>query len=180
MIVGTKVRLRALTRSDLPNLVRWRNDPAVSDYLVRRSLPASIEQESDWFERSLSSQDAIRLAIETLAGGEHIGYIVLSGIDWRSRRAELGILIGETRYQNQNYGSDATVALLTYAFKELGLHRVYVEILESNSRSIKMFERIGFQLEGRLREHVYRNGAYHGVLVMAIIDRELAAGRDSA
>jgi len=120
------------------------------------------------------------LAIETLAGGEHIGYIVLSGIDWRSRRAELGILIGETRYQNQNYGSDATVALLTYAFKELGLHRVYVEILESNSRSIKMFERIGFQLEGRLREHVYRNGAYHGVLVMAIIDRELAAGRDSA
>ncbi len=94
----------------------------------------------------------------------------MHNIDWKNRSAELlGIFTGEKEYWGQGYGSDAINALLRFAFREMNLHRIYLHVHDYNERAIRCYEKCGFQLEGRQREALFRDGRYHDVLLMSIL-----------
>lgn len=170
MIWGQKTRLRAIEREDLPTFVRWFNDPEVRQYLAMY-MPMSLADEEKWFERQLEDQNSRVFAIET-EEGVHIGNIGLHNIDWKNRRAILGIVIGEKEYWGQGYGSDAIMALLGFAFGEMNLHRVYLTVYDYNHRAIRCYEKCGFRHEGRLREAHFSSGQYHDELMMGILQEE--------
>jgi RimJ/RimL family protein N-acetyltransferase len=172
MIYGKLVRLRALTRADLPLLAEWRNDPEIKALLGGWSFPVSLEAEQEWFEKARQVESTRRLAIEVLADGRYIGNIGLYDIGWKDRKAEYGILIGDKTAWGQGYGLDASRALLAYAFRELNLHRVFLRVLAHHGRAIRLYEKIGFQVEGRLRQDVFRGGAYQDTLIMGILASE--------
>ncbi len=175
MIYGHRVRLRAIERSDIPNFVRWFNDPEVRQYLLMYS-PMSEAQEERWFERQLEGADHL-FAIEALVDGEwvHIGNCGLHKIDWKNGHAELGIVIGEKAFWGQGFGTDAVRALLRFAFHELRLHRVYLDTYDFNPRAIRCYEKAGFRREGTKREALFREGCYHDVHLMAILRHEFDA-----
>ena len=50
--------------------------------------------------------------------------------------------------------------LLDYLFHQLNMHMVYLEVLESNARAQHVYERLGFHIDGRLRQRIFRNGTY--------------------
>jgi RimJ/RimL family protein N-acetyltransferase len=154
--------------------VRWFSDPEVRTFLLINS-PISHAQEEKWFERKLEEEDSELFAIETL-DGKHIGNIELFDVHHIHRQAELGVVLGEKSYWGQGYGSDAIRALLRFAFEELNLHRVQLRVYEDNARGRRAYEKCGFQLEGRLRDAVYRRGRYYDVLMMGILDHELEPG----
>ncbi|MCD6507633.1 GNAT family N-acetyltransferase [Candidatus Poribacteria bacterium] len=170
MLVGEKVRLRALERTDIPRLVKWLNDPEVKRYL-RMYWPMSQAEEEIWFERQLSNPNARIFAIEA-EDGTHIGNISLDEIDWKNRKAIMGIIIGERDYWDQGYGSDAVKTLLSFAFHELNLNRIELSVYDFNPRAIRCYEKCGFVIEGRLRQSIFRNGRYHDELKMAILREE--------
>jgi len=173
MIYGEKVRLRPIEREDLPRFVAWFSDPEVRRHLTVW-LPFSLAQEERWFESHLEqveSQKAAVLAIET-AEGDHIGSIGLHRIDWKSRHAELGILIGEKSYWGQGYGTDAIHTLLRLGFSEMNLHRVMLRVDADNARAIRCYEKAGFQKEGTLRETVFREGTYVDQHIMSVLKPE--------
>lgn len=170
MIYGEKTRLRRVEREDIPTFVRWFNDPEVREFLMMYR-PLSTAEEEKWFEGQLEDQDSELFAIET-ADGVHIGNIGLHRINWRDRKAELGIVIGEKEYWGKGYGSDAIRTLLCFAFEEMNLHRVFLRAFEDNARGIRAYEKCGFQHEGRLREAIYRKGRYYDELRMGILDHE--------
>ena len=172
-MVGEKVRLRPIERSDLPRYVAWFGDPEVRRHLAIY-LPFSLAQEERWFEgllERLAQQSDVVSAVETL-DGVHIGNVGLHSIDWKNRCAELGIIIGEKAYWNQGYGTDAIRTLLGLAFHEMNLHRVFLRVDADNGRAIRCYEKAGFQREGTSRERVFREGAYHDQYVMSILERE--------
>ena len=176
MIVGEKVRLRAIERDDLPRFVEWFSDPDVRRYLDMY-LPFSLAQEERWFEslqERLEKREVVMLTIET-SGGAHIGNISLFDIHWKERHAELGITIGEKDYWGQGYGTDAVRTMLRLAFEEMNLHRVFLRVHADNARGIQCYEKVGFQKEGTLRENVFREGAYIDMYVMGILESEFAA-----
>ena len=170
MIRGQRTRLRAIEREDLPTFVRWLNDPEVRQYLAMY-MPMSMAEEERWFERQLEDPDSRIFAIETEDGG-HIGNIGLHSIDWKNRKALLGIVIGEKEYWGQGYGSDAIRTLLGFAFGEMNLHRVFLTVYDYNERAIRCYEKSGFQHEGRLREARFSDSRYHDELMMGILQKE--------
>lgn len=170
MIYGDKTRLRRIERSDIPTFVRWFSDPQVREFLLL-NRPISLAEEERWFERQLESSEDHIFAIET-TDGTHIGNIGLHDIDPIHRSAEMGIVIGEKKYWGQGYGSDAIRALLGFAFYDLNLHRVSLKVYEDNPRAIRAYEKSGFQHEGRLRQAIYRKGAYYDELMMSILRPE--------
>ena len=85
---------------------------------------------------------------------------------------EVSIYIGEEKWQEKGYASDALHLLLKYGFCELRLHRVYAIIFEYNESSIKFFEKNGFEFEGRHREARFWDGKFHDELVYGILDHE--------
>jgi RimJ/RimL family protein N-acetyltransferase len=175
-IPGKRLRLRAIERSDIPTFVRWFNDPEVRHYL-EMLMPMSQAQEERWFEAHLERGDSHIFGIETL-DGLLIGNIGLSDIDWRNRRAVLGIVIGEKEYWGKGYGTEAIMALLRFVFENMNLQRVDLKVFDYNQRAVRCYEKCGFKLEGRLRQAHFHDGEYHDELVMGILRNELI--RDEA
>ena len=173
MIYGEKTRLRRIEREDIPTFVRWFGDPDVRSFLLVNS-PISHAQEEKWFERKLEDDDSELFAIETL-DGTHIGNIELFDFQRIHSRAELGVVIGEKAYWGQGYGSDAIRTLLRFGFEELNLHRIQLCVYEDNERGIRAYQKCGFQLEGRQRDAIYRQGRYYDLLIMGVLADEFAA-----
>jgi RimJ/RimL family protein N-acetyltransferase len=84
----------------------------------------------------------------------------------------VGIFIGDKDYWNQGYGSDAMQLLLKYGFNSLNLNRIYLHVFDTNPRAIRAYEKVGFVLEGRLRQDIFLNGSYVDVLMMSVLRSE--------
>jgi RimJ/RimL family protein N-acetyltransferase len=174
MIQGNDIRLRAIERSDLPRFVVWLNDAEVTANLSMY-LPFSLPEEESWYENNLKHpSEEHPLAIEIRQGEEWIvvGNLGLFSINWTARNAELGIFIGDKRFWNHGWGTKAMQLALRHAFNTLNLHRVYLQVFETNPRAIHVYEKVGFQVEGRKRQDVFRQGRYLDVILMSILQSE--------
>ncbi len=109
--------------------------------------------------------------IRTLADDRLIGFIGL-GVDLIHSDAWVGIGIGERDAWGKGYGTDAMQICLRYAFLELGLQRVSLGVFEYNPRAQRSYEKAGFQLEGRTRQDVLRDGKRFDSLWMGILREE--------
>jgi RimJ/RimL family protein N-acetyltransferase len=105
---------------------------------------------------------------------ELIGEVVLNNIDTTNRSASVRIGI-RAAYTNRGYGSAALGLMLAYAFEDLQLHRVELEVFAFNSRAIHVYEKLGFHREGVLRDVLYADNTYHDAIVMSMLDHEYRA-----
>jgi RimJ/RimL family protein N-acetyltransferase len=171
MLEGKHVRLRQIEELDLPKLRDWRNSPYIRAY-TREYRPLNMLNQKKWFEFLLTDQSNIMFVIEKKDNEEIIGCCGLTHINWKEGHGEVSIYIGEEKWQEKGYASDALQLLLNYGFCELRLHRIYAIIFGYNEASIKFFEKNRFKLEGRHREARFWDGKFHDELVYGILDHE--------
>ncbi len=163
------VYLRAVEVSDLDRTWKWHNDPELYELLVSAFRYVSHAAEEEWIHRKTAySQTEIRLAICLQQGDQHIGNIHLTDIDWVSRHACIGIFMGEPQHWSKGYGQQAMRLLLRHAFDDLGLYRLYLTVLADNLRAIRVYEKCGLVVEGRLRQHAYKRGQFKDLIFMGI------------
>ena len=74
--------------------------------------------------------------------------------------------------RSKGYGSDATRIMVWVGFNILGLHSIYLDLMEDNQQARGTYEKIGFKQVGILRETEYIDGAYKGLLIMDILRDE--------
>ena len=115
------------------------------------------------------------IGIDSLAGLIHP---MKGRHNWKNRTASLGILIGEKDYQGRGFGPDAVRTMLKFAFDELNLHRVELDVMAFNTRAIRCYEKVGFRHEGIRRESFFRGGKYHDLHVMAVLRKDFHALSD--
>ncbi|MEO6461999.1 MAG: GNAT family protein [Candidatus Eisenbacteria bacterium] len=175
MITGEKVRLRAYREDDLKNNVAWLNNPTVTRYLLNMR-PWSVVEEKAWLDRVMRNEDpnSATFVVET-NDGEYVGSAGLMHIDHRNRTAEAGIVIGRPEEWGRGQGTDAMKTLLKHGFEELNLHRIALRVYTFNERAIRSYQKLGFVEEGRLRQAMFRHGAWHDVILMAILADEYFA-----
>lgn len=75
-------------------------------------------------------------------------------------------------YQGQGYGSEAIVWALDWAFRHANMHRVGIEAHAWNEGAVRLYQRLGFVVEGRKREVVWYDGAWHDGVEMAMLEDE--------
>ena len=172
MTEGRKVRIRALKKTDIDEIMKWINDPEVMENLLMR-YPVSRYQEEKWIEKALDDSNPRNkvFALET-KDGVYLGGIGLNATNWENRNAEVGIVIGKKEHWNKGYGTDAMMSILDFAFNQMNLHRVYLRVFEYNLRGIKSYEKCGFKKEGIIRDDRYVNGEYHDTIIMGILKGE--------
>lgn len=174
MIYGDRIRLRSVTRRDLPQFVEWLNDPEVRSGLLMY-LPLSFEDEEAWFENMIKSPAAQHPMVIEVRNDDDWTMIGTCGfhlIDWRIRSTEVGIFIGEKSYWNQGYGTEVMQLLLKHGFNTLNLNRIALEVFETNPRAIRTYEKAGFVHEGRRRQDMFQDGRYIDVLLMSVLRSE--------
>jgi len=159
MITGKKVYLSNLDRSNLEQLRQWRNNPELRQYF-REYREISQDMQTAWYEsRVLNNSNQVDFEIHDLETGKLIGHCGLYYINWAYRTAEFGIYIGDFDYRGKGAGSDSLRTLIKYGFEDLNLNRIWAEVYTNNS-ALDMYTHIGFQVEGVMRQTVYKNGQY--------------------
>jgi len=172
MIVGEKVRLRAIEEEDLALLQKWRNDPETYRNFFEHE-PLSMAMQKRWFERYLCSANERMWIIEPVGQGQPVGTIGYAAMDRRNRRCEVGrILIYPRESRGQGFAAEAQRLVCGYLFNHCNMNKLYCEIFVDNTESVQLYKRLGFKQEGLLRNHVFRNGLYEDVIVMALMYSE--------
>ena len=171
MIEGERVQLRPMQASDTDDVIRMRRTPDVLAQLFSDEAPTR-EEHLRWLERIQEQGDRQEFVIVERATGRSIGTIGLSNIDPRHCHAQYGILIGAIDARGKGLAFEASRLLLAYAFDKLGLQRVYLHVFANNEQALHLYRKVGFEEEGRLRQHIYKNGQFRDVVVMAILRGE--------
>lgn len=107
--------------------------------------------------------------IRTLADDRQIGEAGLELTSWPKRDAWLVIGLGRRADWGQGYGSDALRLLLRYAFAELNLERVSLNMFGYNERAHRSYLKVGFEIEGRQREWMRRDDQRWDLVYMGIL-----------
>ena len=168
------VRLRPLELADVATTVSWRNDPAVRDQILSFRFPVTHVMETKFIERAIASDgvDQCVLGIVDRSDEALCGLVYLRDIDWISRHAAFGLMIGRRDKQRRGLGRRALHLILQYGFDVLNLDRIYLYVVDYNRNAINLYESAGFVREGQLRSHVALNGRYHDLLVMGLLRNE--------
>lgn len=172
ILSGDRTRLREFRTEDLEDSLAVVADDAVTQWLSFDSLTRE--------QQAARLADAIRrageqprqeyyLALTSLHSDQLIGFarLGLSGV----RAAKLGYAVAAPQWGN-GYATDATQMIVSFGFAQLGLHRVTAAIGPDNAASIRVVERLGFTYEGRLRDHVFTNGAWRDSDLYSVLAHE--------
>ncbi len=171
---GQRIYLSPIEPEDEPLLRRWINDPANWRGLMHRG-PVNSCREREWIETVGRDGKDYVFGVVVREGDRLIGATGLHSVQSVARKATFGINIGDRAFQNKGYGTEATLLCLRYAFEELNLNRVDLEVFAGNWRAIRTYQKVGFVQEGCFRQASYRNGEYQDVYHFAMLRSEWEA-----
>ncbi len=160
--------IRSWDDGDISSLARHANNRKIWDQL-RDTFPNPYTEHDAraWIRSCLMQIPQTNFAIATRA--EAIGAIGLTlQQDVYVKSAEIGYWLGE-EYWRQGIASSAVHMFMQYVFAHFPLNRIYANVFERNRASIRVLEKNGFELEGRLRESVFKNGQYMDSVIYAIL-----------
>ena len=136
--------LEPLRDEDSDALFAWINDRELVELSAAVFRPVSRAAHDAWFAWVRARDDVAIYAIRE--GGALVGTCQLL-IDGPA--AELRIRIGERSAQGRGLGTWAVRELVRIGFEELGLERIWLQVLAGNARAIRTYEKVGFGVVGR-------------------------------
>jgi len=149
------VNIRKFDEKDIPYKVKWINDEKNNKYL-HYDLPLREDKTLIWLKSIKDRIDRVDFTITF--NDEPAGLIGLLNIDRKNKKAEYYICLGEEKYKGKGIAYSASKLLISYAFNELYLNRIYLYTEISNSKAQRLFEKIGFKKEGLLKNDLIYNG----------------------
>jgi UDP-4-amino-4,6-dideoxy-N-acetyl-beta-L-altrosamine N-acetyltransferase len=161
--------LRPLTADDLEMVRAWRNSDAVAQYMYT-ATPVSAEQQQAWFARI--SADASKEYWIIQNQGRPVGVANLYDVNPAFKSCYWAFYLGETDLRGSGLGAKVEMAVLDYVFEERKLNKLLCEVFVSNDKVIAMHEKFGFRRESYFRQHIYKDGAFHDVVGLAMLQRE--------
>lgn len=150
-------RIRSYRPDDIEGIARHANNPHVAETLRDRfPFPYTWEDAEEWIGAALQQEVETHFAID--ADGGLIGTIGMKlGEDVYRQSAEIGYWVSED-YWNRGITTRAVRALTDWGFAEFDIIRMFAYVFESNPASSRVLEKAGFELEGRMRCAVIKQG----------------------
>jgi RimJ/RimL family protein N-acetyltransferase len=150
-------------------MYRWMCDPDVSANLGLRSQP-SIEKTVAWIEGALADDSVEPFAI--LFQGGHVGNVVFDRIDRYLATARLSVYIGEPAARGAGIASTGMYLAMAEMFDRLGMHKIWLTVHDRNYHGINAYIRLGYAIEGVLRDEFLLDGKRTNALYMGVLDSD--------
>lgn len=164
------MRLRTLRENDVYGMLDWMHDPEVNQFfrfdansMTEEKALAFVEQAQKDMQDRINYNFAI-----TEEDDEYLGTISLKDVDWEAGTAEFAISL-RTKAQGKGLATKATKEILRFAFEDLGLNRIYLNVLSDNKKAIHLYEKCGFINEGEFVNHLLLRGKLRSLKWFAIL-----------
>lgn len=174
VLTGDRTVLRPFTEDDAAVMAEIIEDPEVVRFTGEASEEFSLERLRSWYGSRSAQNDRLDLAVTDRATGELVGEVVLYEWDATARSCTFRTLVGP-RGRGRGIGTEATQLIVGHGFEQLGLHRIQLEAYGHNPRALRVYEKVGFVVEGVRREADFRDGQWLDWVMMAVLDHEWAA-----
>ncbi len=165
------VSLVSLTTAHAQATYRWLCSPDIQRDIGLRNRP-SLEKSIAYANRTMCDSTISAYAI--LLDNVHVGNAILDLIDSYIKKARLHIYIGEPSARGKGIGKKSVRILLSIAFLELELNKIWLTVHPSNVRAIHTYVSIGFILEGIHRDEFLLNGEFVSEIYMGILKKEFS------
>ena len=119
----------------------------------------------------LSNGKNIGLIIQEKGASRPVGLVSLLDIDWVNRKAMLEIVVDKSKWR-KGLATEAIRLVLDYAFKALGLNKVWLGLYEDNDTALKLYIKVGFLVEATLKQDLYREGKFMKRILMGVVRSE--------
>jgi ribosomal-protein-alanine N-acetyltransferase len=130
------------------------------------------EKAKKHIKKSLNEKESFEWGLFLKSTGELIGIIEIDHLNWFDFKAgELSFIVRK-KWQKQGFGFESSEALLNYCFKEMKLHKIYADTSPDNIGAQKLLKRLGFKLEGRIRERRKVKGKWVDELDYGLLKKE--------
>lgn len=149
--------------------VDWLNDPEVYQFLETGG-DYTMSKLKNYLSEITKNSDILFWAIHEKKNGIHIGNIKIDPISKKHGFGEYGILMGEKEYWGRGYAKEASMTIINYCFKEVGLRKIILGVVEKNNPAIELYKKLGFELEGVYKKHGLYNSTYCDIYRMAIFN----------
>lgn len=167
--------LRSLQEKDNIYMLEWMKDPNINCFFRFNSDNVTIESVTEFINSCIEDNNNYHFAIAD-DNDIYQGTISLKNIESDANTAEYAIAL---RYDShgKGIGTFATKEILEYAFRELNLNRVYLNVLADNVNAIRLYEKCGFVFEGEFREHLRIHGELKNLKWYGILKENYYANR---
>lgn len=174
MIRGHLVGLRAVEKEDLPFLRDWRNN---TDFRrnFREVRELNLYNQHQWIEKVNNSPNDFMFVIVDLQNEEAIGACGLLYTNWIIRSADFSFYIGkdDLYIDKEGLAQEATQLLIDYGFKNLNLHKIWMELYEYDAKKINFFTKIFyFKQDGLLRDNCFEDGRYWDSYIISLLEED--------
>ena len=170
------IELRDVEDGDVERLFAWRLEPEVDRWMYG-AAPTDLAVYREWFNDFRADPDRTGWII--LHRGAPTGFLTLSGLSGPNQAAQWGWYVGEAAARGRGVGRGAQALGLDRAFRDLGLQKVWSEVLADNDAALKAQAAAGFRREGYLRRHVFKGGEFHDVVLLSILAEEWRERREA-
>lgn len=161
--------IRHIVENDLALRVKWMNHPNIYSFM-HYDIPVLLENTISWYQKNIENSNRIDVVFEE--NSEIVAMGGLTRIDTVSKKAELYILVNPFLH-SKGIGTKATRLLCKYGFENLNIEKIFLVTNESNLAAQKVYEKIGFKLEGRLRKETIVNNQIEDRLYYGLFANEL-------
>ncbi|GGF91459.1 GNAT family N-acetyltransferase [Paenibacillus abyssi] len=170
---GSRLFLRPLQENDAEsNYLNWFNDAEVCKQNNHYRYPYLYQDALQYIQYAQKTKESLILAIVTLEDHVHIGNISLQDIHFINRTADFAIVLGEKKYWNKGYASEAAKLIIAHGFQELNLNRISCGTYHTNVGMQRLAESLGFIKEGVRRQAAYKQNQYIDVIEYGILRNE--------
>ncbi|WP_213003160.1 GNAT family N-acetyltransferase [Winogradskya consettensis] len=173
-LTGRVVQLREFRLDDAASALAVIGDTRVTRWLSfdNRDYAASVEMMRGAVQRA-QQDPRTEYYLAVTAADELVGFVRLglAGV----KAAKLGYAVAAGHWGN-GHATDAARTIVEFGFTQLGLHRISAAIGPDNTASIAVAAKLGMRHEGRIRDHVFTNGAWRDSELYAVLAPEWQAG----
>ena len=170
-LIGDRIYFSPISLEDTEDYLDMVNEIKVSAGLGCIVYTGILDFESQ--KEVLSSlKKGKNFAVRLLENNELLGNIGFNSIGEIHRTAEIGIMLGNPKYQRKGYGMEALNLLLDYGFSFLNLRNIYLKVFEYNDAAYNLYKKAGFKEVGRLRKAVEIMGKTYDEIIMDMLREE--------
>jgi len=162
---GRRLQFRQAEPADMDYIMKVEDRPENAKYVIPYTREVHM--------LTLDTPGAVHLIIETIAGQEPVGFLMITGLDNPSKEIEWTRIILDVK--GKGYGHETLQMLKSWAFDDLKFHRAWLDCKDHNARALHVYESEGLQREALLRETILTDGVYENLIILAILDREYFA-----
>jgi RimJ/RimL family protein N-acetyltransferase len=180
VIEGDGFRLRPAAEADAALLAALAGRPEIADSLASVSPWEEDDTRAAIAARDDDAEAEGRYVLEVEDGGgwTAAGGLAFSRVNRRSRIAYLFGLMVDPAFRGRGLGERASRVLAIHLIRDLGFHRVQLEVYGFNEPAQRLFERAGFTREGVRRRAYWRHGGWTDGVLYGLVEEDLAGRSD--